>query len=75
MRLRVSLSRFWAAYSVLHERRQLLERPWEEDLLHWALDGSLHGHLPPPADGRRRSVTSEGWCPDWARQVSRSRRS
>ena len=24
---------------------------------------SLHGSVPPPRDGRRRSTTPEGWCP------------
>lgn len=66
------LRAFFAEQARLHERRQLLDRPWEEDLLHWARDGTLHGHLTPPADGRRRSVTSDGWCPCWARQVHRS---
>jgi hypothetical protein len=54
----------------LTHRRQLLDRPWEEDLLHWhretGPDGdgwSLHGSIPPPRDGRRRSTTPEGWCP------------
>ena len=34
----------------LRERRRLQERPWEEDLLHWAKDGSLHGFLVPPLE-------------------------
>ena len=37
-----------------------------EQFLHWAFDGQewqLHGRLAPPADGRRRSVTRNGWCP------------
>ena len=68
----------------LRERRRLQARPWEEDLLHWAKDGSLHGHLVPPleADGplrllgllrrsRRLSTTSDGWCPVWAEEVTR----
>lgn len=55
----------------LRERRALADRPWEEDLLHWARDGSLHGSVPPPADGRRRSTTSDGWCPGWALEVQR----
>ena len=49
-----------------YERRQLLDRPWEEDFVHWSFDGEnwhLHGTLTPPADGRRRSVTRGGWCP------------
>jgi hypothetical protein len=49
----------------LEERRALLDRPWEENFLHWARDERgwhLHGQLTPP---RRRttSVTSGGWCP------------
>lgn len=49
----------------LSERAALLNRPWEEDYLHWSPDGSgwqLHGWLVPPAR-RRRSVTGSGWCP------------
>lgn len=56
---------FWVGYRELAERRALLQRPWEEELLHWSWDGEnwqLHGHLEPPA-GRRRSTTSSGWCP------------
>lgn len=45
----------------LWERWVLLNRPWEEDWLHWAADGRLHGTCPPP-DHRRHSVTSTGWC-------------
>jgi hypothetical protein len=55
-----------AVQEALHERRQLLDRPWEEDFLHWHRDGDtwqLHGEHAPPADGRRRSTTSDGWCP------------
>jgi hypothetical protein len=55
----------------LRERRGLQERPWEEELLHWAKDNSLHGHFSPPPDGRRRSTTRDGWCPAWAREVQR----
>ncbi len=50
----------------LSERRVLLNRPWEEDLLHWAHDGNgwrLHGSVLPPDGRRRRSTTSRGWCP------------
>ncbi len=59
----------------LHERQRLLDRPWEEELLHWHRDGDswqLHGSQPPPADGRRRSTTADGWCPG---DIPRSRRS
>ena len=55
-----------AVQEELQERRQLLDRPWEEDFLHWHRDGDtwqLHGEHAPPADGRRRSTTSDGWCP------------
>jgi hypothetical protein len=52
----------WARQVELQERLLLLNRPWEEEFLHWA-DGELHGSVVPPADGRRRSVTGAGWCP------------
>ena len=57
-----ALRAFWAEQNELQERLLLLNRPWEEEYLHWA-DGELHGSVPPPADGRRRSVTRSGWCP------------
>lgn len=60
----------YAGYTRIHERQALLRRPWQEEVLHLARDGSVHGHLLPPIDGRRHSVTSDGWCPGWARQVS-----
>jgi hypothetical protein len=63
-----------AVYEALHERRALVDRPWEEDLLHWHRDGDswqLHGEQAPPPDGRRRSTTADGWCPGG---VSRLRR-
>jgi hypothetical protein len=44
----------------------LLNRPWEEEYLHWSFDGAgwhLHGQLSPPDNVRRYSVTSTGWCP------------
>ncbi len=63
-----SLREFFSDYERVYERRQLLNRPWEEEFLHFALDGTLHGEIPPPADGRRHSVTADGWCPCWARQ-------
>ncbi|GAA1183838.1 hypothetical protein [Pseudonocardia alaniniphila] len=47
----------------LEQRRELLDRPWEEDFLHWAADGTLHGDRIPPAGRRRYSTTSGGWCP------------
>jgi hypothetical protein len=55
----------------MRERRALQRKPWEEDLLHWAKDGTLHGTVSPPADGRRRSTTSDGWCPAWALELQR----
>jgi hypothetical protein len=57
-----ALRTFWAGQVELQERLLLINRPWEEELLHWA-DGELHGAVAPPADGRRRSVTGRGWCP------------
>ena len=58
--------------AALRERRGIQERPWEEELLHWAKDGSLHGTVCPPADRRRRSTTTDGWCPGWALEVQRT---
>lgn len=46
----------------LQERLALINRPWEEEFLHWTGDGGLHGRHAPPADGRRRGVTRGGWC-------------
>jgi hypothetical protein len=57
-----ALRRLWAGQVELQERLILLNRPWEEQFLHWS-DGQLHGTVAPPADGRRRSVTGQGWCP------------
>jgi len=54
---------FLAGQLELQERLALINRPWEEEFLHWGPGGALHGHLTPPADGRRRSVTRSGWCP------------
>jgi hypothetical protein len=57
---------FQATQIEMAERRELLNRPWEEDLLHWAWNGDdrvLHGYLCPPPDRRRRSTTKSGWCP------------
>ena len=53
---------FLAVQVELHERAALLDRPWEEEFLHWADDGrELHGwRVPPP--GRSRSTTRSGWC-------------
>jgi hypothetical protein len=71
MSLLQSWKAFFADYERVYERRQLLDRPWEEDFLHFALDGTVHGFVAPPEDGRRRSVTADGWCPCWARQQHR----
>ena len=60
---RATLRQSWAQYKALHERRQLLDRPWLEDVLHWSPDGELHGHLAPSGADGPRSVTSDGWCP------------
>lgn len=65
-RLWTVLREFNATQLELVERQALLDRPWEEDFMHWAHDGQswhLHGHLVPPHDGRRRGATPEGWCP------------
>ena len=57
------LRHFLAVQAELHERAALLDRPWEEDLLHWAHGGThLHGTLAPPTRGRW-STTRSGWCP------------
>lgn len=61
--LRATLRRSWKQYVALHDRRQLLDRPWLEDVLHWSSDGELHGHLPPSVAEGPRSVTADGWCP------------
>ena len=74
-----------ALRQAIRERQALQTRPWEEDLLHWAKDGTLHGqHLPPVLPRRawpfrlvvpgaqRVSTTSDGWCPGWALEVQRA---
>ena len=59
-RIRAALRRL----DELEQRRALLDRPWEEEFLHWA-GGELHGwRVPPP--GRQRSTTRSGWCPGLA---------
>ncbi|MFD2419387.1 hypothetical protein [Amycolatopsis pigmentata] len=66
--VRTRLRRLLAGFREFHdeqveliERQALLNRPWEEEFLHWGLDGRLHGRLVPP---RRRHVatTRSGWC-------------
>ncbi len=60
------LREFLAVQVELHERAALLDRPWEEEFLHWTADGrELHGRLVPPS-GRGRSTTLSGWCPGMA---------
>jgi hypothetical protein len=71
------IRRFVADQAELHERLALLNRPWEETFLHWSGDADdlhLHGHVSPPRDGRRRSVTRGGWCPGLAREEHELRR-
>jgi len=59
-RILARLREFTAVQLDLAERRDLRDRPWEEEFLHWATDGTLHGHrLPPPG---RHSTTRSGWC-------------
>lgn len=56
----------------LEQRRVLIDRPWEEDILHWVReqDGwGLHGHLP-PSRARCPCPTSTGWCLGRARQLT-----
>jgi hypothetical protein len=61
------LREFLAVQVELHERAALLDRPWEEEFLHWAGDGrELHGRLVPP-HGRSRGATRSGWCPGLVR--------
>jgi hypothetical protein len=55
------LRRFHDEQVEMNERLWLLNSPWEEEYLHWAADGTLHGRFEPPP-GRRRGVTKHGWC-------------
>jgi hypothetical protein len=60
---------FVAVQMALHERMALRDRPWEDELLHWA-GGEVHGwRLPPP--GRHCSTTHSGWCPGLASRQPR----
>ena len=52
-----------AEITELEQRRRLLGAPWLEDVMHWGLDGRLHGTQAPDPRCRRLSVTSGGWCP------------
>jgi hypothetical protein len=70
-RVVAALRKFLTEQAELHERLALMNRPWEERFVHWAGDPEhphLHGQIPPPQDGRRRSVTRGGWCPGLARE-------
>ena len=62
-RLRSAFQRYWTQHKAVYERRQLLERPWLEDVLHWSVDGQLHGQVAPSNARGLPSVTSDGWCP------------
>jgi hypothetical protein len=56
---------FFSTQESIYERQLLLNRPWEEEFLHWSWTGEqwvLHGCLVPPP-GRHRSTTRDGWCP------------
>lgn len=64
MRFFARLHDFLAVQAELAERQDLLNRPWEEDLLHWSYEAGewrLHGHVTPPRG--RHSTTRRGWCP------------
>lgn len=60
-RILTALREFAETQVELAERRDLENRPWEEEFLHWAADGELHGSVVPPSG--RRSTTRSGWCP------------
>ncbi|MFC6704594.1 hypothetical protein [Flexivirga alba] len=69
-----ALDRVWRALSVLftagvelQERLLLINRPWEEELLHWGEDARLHGAIAPPPG--QHSTTSTGWCLGTHRRV------
>lgn len=66
MRFLTRVREFLATQAELSQRQSLLNRPWEEEMLHWSWDGRewrLHGHLTPPPGRRRHSTTDSGWCP------------
>ncbi|GAA2359928.1 hypothetical protein GCM10009854_43550 [Saccharopolyspora halophila] len=65
LRLLRGAVRTWEVCVEAEERRQLLQRPWEESVLHWSWQGDtwvLHGRYPPPDDCWRYGTTSWGWC-------------
>lgn len=57
---RHGLSAFFTQGIELQERLLLINRPWEEGLLHRSADGQLHGHTAP--HGGQHSTTDSGWC-------------
>ncbi|GHF24977.1 hypothetical protein GCM10017786_68880 [Amycolatopsis deserti] len=60
-RILAGLREFAATQAELAERRDLLDRPWEEEFLHWTAGGELHGSVVPPRG--RQATTRSGWCP------------
>ena len=55
-RLGTALREFDAEVTELHERQRLLNRPWEEEFLHWAFDGQEWQSARPPRPTRRRAA-------------------
>lgn len=48
---RRTLHQFWIQQNEIQERLLLINRPWEEEFIHWAYDGHhwhLYGHLTLP---------------------------
>lgn len=69
-RLRAAVRSIVSEVEEWEERRVLINRPWEEEFLHWVREGDgwhLHGQLPPPRHGCR-CPTSGGWCLGRARR-------
>ena len=57
---------FFSTQESIYERQLLLNRPWEEEFLHWSWTGErwvLHAHIIPPPGRHHRSTTRDGWCP------------
>lgn len=52
--------RYYSVYAELHQRRQLLDRPWLEEFMPSAPDERLHGQLVPPTT--KGSTTQAEWC-------------